>query len=135
MRTGLLLMIALVVGFPTALAQGPSSQPVDPTAQAPSTIAPTTSVAVPREVKQPEDGVSHPETTATESSHRERGTSFVGTIAKRRHAYVLKAADREYLLDDHEEAKKYKGKHVRVTGKSNENNVIQVRMIELSPPM
>jgi hypothetical protein len=135
MRTGLLLTIALVVGFPTSLAQSQSFQTSDPTAQAPSTLAPTPSVAVPLEVKQSGDGVSHSETTAAESSHQEKGTSFVGTIAKRRHAYVLKAADAEYLLNDHGEARKYKGKRVRVTGKSNENNVIRVQMIELSPPL
>src|ERR1700690_2346019 len=98
MRTGLLLTIALVVGFPTSLAQSQSSQPVDPTAQSPSTLAPTPSVVVPLEVKQSEDGVSRSETIAAGSSNQETGTSFVGTIVKRRHAYVLKAADAEYLL-------------------------------------
>ena len=52
---------------------------------------------------------------------QETGRSFVGTIAKRRHAYVLKAADGEYLLNDSAEAKQYKGKRVKVTGSSNEN--------------
>jgi hypothetical protein len=118
MRIGLLLAIALLLGFPTSLAQSQSSQPVDPTAQAPSTLAPTPSLVVPLEVKQSEEGVSHPETTATEPSHQDRGTSFVGTITKRRHAYILKAADREYLLNDRGQAKQYKGKRVRVTGNS-----------------
>jgi hypothetical protein len=40
MRTGLLLTIALVVGFPTSLAQSQSFQTSDPTAQSPSTLAP-----------------------------------------------------------------------------------------------
>ena len=78
MRTGLLLTIALVVGFPTSLAQSQSFQTSDPTAQAPSTLAPTPSVAVPLEVKQSGDGVSDSETTAAESSLQETGTSFVG---------------------------------------------------------
>jgi hypothetical protein len=134
MRTGLLLTIALVVGFPTSLAKSQSFQTSDPTAQAPSTLAPTASVAVPFEVKQSENGVSHSETAVAESSHQERGTIFVGTIAKRQHAYVLKAKNAEYLLDDREEAKKYKGKRVKVTGNSNENHVIRVQMIQLSPP-
>ena len=133
MRTGLLLTIALVVGFPTSLAQSQSFQTSDPTAQAPSTLAPTPSVAVPLEVKQSGDGVRDSETTAAESSHRETGTSFVGTIAKRRHAYVLKAADGEYLLNDRGQAKQYKGKRVKVTGNSDENHVIRVQMIQLSP--
>jgi hypothetical protein len=38
------------------------------------------------------------------------------------------------MLDDREEAKKYKGKRVKVTGNSNENHVIRVEMIQLSPP-
>jgi len=135
MRTSLVITIALVVGFPASFAESQSFQTSDPTAQAPSTLAPTPSLVVPLEVKQSEEGVSHPETTATEPPHQEKGTSFVGTIAKRRHAYVLKAADREYLLNDSAEAKKYKGKRVKVTGKSNENNVIRVKMIELSPPL
>jgi hypothetical protein len=56
----------------------------------------------------------------------------VGTIVKRRHAYVLKAADAEYLLYDRGQAKQYKGKRVKVTGNSDENHVIRVRMIQLS---
>jgi hypothetical protein len=135
MTTGLLLTIALMLGFPTSLARGQSFQTSDPTAQAPSTLAPTPSLVVPLEVRQSAEGVSHPATTAEDPPHQENGTSFVGTIAKRRHAYVLKAADREYLLNDSAEAKKYKGKRVKVTGKSNDNNVIRVKMIELSPPL
>jgi hypothetical protein len=118
MRIGLLLTIVSVAAglFPGLAAQSQSSQPIDPTAQSPSTIAPTPKATVPLDMDQ------------------ETGRSFVGTIAKRRHAYVLKAANGEYLLNDTAEAKKYKGKRVRVTGKSNENNVIRVKMIELSPP-
>jgi hypothetical protein len=133
MRTGLLLTIALVVGFPASLAQSQSFQTSDPTAHAPSTVAPTSSVTVPLEEKPSGDGVGHSETTAARSPNRETGRSFVGTITKRRHAYVLKAADGEYLLNGSAEAKQYKGKRVKVTGNSDENNVIRVKMIELSP--
>jgi hypothetical protein len=117
MKTGLSLTMTLVAAglFSTLLAQSQSSQPVDPTAQSPSTLAPTPSVAVHLELNE------------------EQGTSFVGTIAKRRHAYVLKAADAEYLLNDRGQAKKYKGKRVKVTGNSNENHVILVQTIQLSP--
>jgi len=41
--------------------------------------------------------------------------------------------DAEYLLNDSAEAKKYKGKRVKVTGNSDENHVIRVQMIQLSP--
>jgi len=135
MRTGLLLTIALVVGFPASLAQSQFFQTSDPdsTAQSPSTLAPTPSVPVPLEAKQSGDGVRHSETTAAESPQQEKGTSFVGTIAKRRHAYVLKAADGEYLLNDRGQAKQYKGKRVKVTGNSDENHVIRVLLIQLSP--
>ena len=117
MKTGLSLTMTLVAAglFSTSLAQSQSSQPVDPTAQSPSTLAPTPSVAVPLKLNE------------------EKGTIFVGTIAKRRHAYVLKAADAEYLLNDRGQAKKYKGKRVKVTGNSNENHVILVQTIQLSP--
>ena len=137
MKTGLLLTMTLVAAgsLPTSLAQSQSSQPIDPTAQSPSTLAPTPSLAVPLEVKQSEDGVSHSETMATGSSNQKTGTSFVGKIVKRQHAYVLKAADAEYLLNNSVEAKKYKGKRVKVTGNSNASHVIRVEMIELSPPL
>jgi Protein of unknown function (DUF5818) len=119
MKTGLLLTMTLVTAgsFSTSLAQNQSSQPVDPTAQSPSTLAPT------------------PLATAPHDTDQHTGRSFVGTIAKRRHAYVLKAADGEYLLNDSAEAKKYKGKRVKVTGDSNQNHVIRVEMIQLSEPL
>jgi hypothetical protein len=122
MRIGLLLTIMLVAAesLPTSLAQSQSFQTGDPTAQAPSTLAPAPSMAVPVEAKQ---------------SEQETGTSFVGTIVKRRHAYVLKAADAEYLLYDRGQAKQYKGKRVKVTGNSDEHHGIQVKMIQLSLPM
>jgi Protein of unknown function (DUF5818) len=46
-----------------------------------------------------------------------------------------KAADAEYPLDDQGEAKKYKGKRVKVTGNADENHMIRVKKIELSPRM
>jgi hypothetical protein len=55
MRIGLLLTIVLVVGFRGSSAQSQSFQTSDPTAHAPSTLAPTPSVAVPLEVKQSGD--------------------------------------------------------------------------------
>jgi len=132
MRTGLVLTIALVVGFPASLAQSQCFQTSHPTAQSPSTLAPTSSVAVPLEMKE-SAGVSHSEITSSGSSNQKTRTIFVGTIAKRRHAYVLKAANAEYLLNDRGKAKKYKGKRVKVTGNSNENQVILVQTIQLLP--
>jgi hypothetical protein len=118
MRIGLLLTIVLIaaVSLPSSVAQGQFSQPIDPTAQSPSTIAPTPKATTPLDMDQ------------------ETGRSFIGTITKRRHAYVLKAANAEYLLNDRGQAKQYKGRRVKVTGNSNANNVIRVEMIELSPP-
>lgn len=117
MRIGVLLTIMLVAAgsFLTSLAQSQSSQPVDPTAQSPSTLAPTPAATVPLDMDQ-----------ATR-------TIFVGTIVKKRHSYVLNAPDAEYLLNDRGEAKKYNGKRVKVTGNSNENHVIRVQMIQLWP--
>jgi hypothetical protein len=136
MKTGLLLTMTLLAGsFPVSLAQSQSTQPVDPTAQAPSTLAPSTPPTFPPEVKQPEDGGSNPESTVARSSKHETGETFVGTIVKQRHAYVLKAADAEYPLDDQGEAKKYKGKRVKVTGSADGNHMIRVKKIELSPRM
>jgi hypothetical protein len=111
MRIGLLLTIVSVAAglFTTSSAQSQSFQTGDPTAQSPSTLAPTPTATAPLDVNQ------------------EEGTSFVGTIVKRRHAYVLKAADAEYLLYDRGQAKR-----VKVTGNSDENHVIRVRMIQLS---
>jgi uncharacterized protein DUF5818 len=119
MRIGLLLTIMPVAAglFATSWARSQSSQTVDPTAQSPSTIAPTPKATVPLDMDQ------------------QTGRIFVGTVAKRQHAYVLKAADAEYLLNDSEQAKQYRGKRVKVTGKSDENHVIRVKMIELSPPL
>ena len=118
MRIGLLLTIVFVAAgsSPTSLAQGQSFQTGDPTALAPSTLAPTPTATVPLDMDQ------------------ETGTSFVGTIVKRRHAYVLKAADAEYLLYDRGQARQYRGKHVKVTGNSDEYHVIRVKMIQLSLP-
>ena len=136
MKTGLLLTMTLLAGsFPVSLAQSQSTQPVDPTAQAPSTVAPSTPPTFPPGVKQPEDGGSNSGSTAARSSNHETGEAFVGTIVKQRHAYVLKAVDAEYPLDDQGEAKKYKGKRVKVTGSADGNHMIRIKKIELSPPM
>jgi Protein of unknown function (DUF5818) len=136
MKTGLLLTMTLLAGsFPVSLAQSKPSQPVDPTAQAPSTLAPSTPPTFPPGMKRPDDGASHSESAAAGPSNQEKGRTFIGTIVKERHEYILKAADVEYLLDDHGEARKYKGKRVKVTGNADENHMIHVKMIELSPPM
>jgi hypothetical protein len=129
MKTGSIFMLALSIGSISALwAQSQPSQPVDPTSQSPSTIAPATP-PTPSGIKRSDEGVSNSETPSTGQT----GRNFVGTIVKRRHEYVLKLANTEYLLDDHGEAKKYKGKLVMVTGTVDENHTIRVRMIALSP--
>ncbi len=129
MGKGLLLTLTLIT---ISWAQGQSSPTNDPTGQAPSTVAPTGPSAAAPEVHPSGAGANQSQTIPV-SRDREKGRSFVGTIEKRRHAYVLKAADGEYLLSDHEQAKKYQGKSVRVTGNANKDHVIRVVTIDLSP--
>jgi hypothetical protein len=133
-KDSLLVMILLGATSPAALAQSQSSQPVDPTAQAPSTVAPSTPQTFPPRVNQPDVGMIQLESATAGSSTQEAERSFVGTIMKRQHAYFLKTADAEYLLREDGEARKFKGKRVKITGRSNENHTILVRMIKLSPP-
>lgn len=128
MKTGSIFMLALSIGSISALAQSQPSQPVDPTSQSPSTTAPATPPTFPSEIKRSDKGVSN----SGRPSTGQPGRNFVGTIVKRRHEYVLKSANAEYLLDDHGEAKKYKGKLVMVTGTVDENHTIRVKMIVVS---
>ena len=112
------------------------SQPVDPTAQAPSTTAPATPPTFPEtEAKPPEET---PQTVSPDSSSPGQTRVFMGAIVNRRHAYVLKSAKTEYRLDNQEEAKKYAGRDVKVTGVlegKGKTQMILVREIEASPSL
>jgi len=128
MKTCILITLTLAGLTAELLAQSSPAQPVDPTAQQPSTSAPATPPTFEPGMKR-----SAEESAAPSSPRQSAGTTFVGTIIKKRHTYILKAEDAEYLLDDHGEAKKYKGKSVRVTGSADDNHMIRVKRIELSP--
>jgi hypothetical protein len=126
----LTIMLAAAGSIPlTAQNQSPTN---DPTEKSPSTVAPPPSPQALPDGNQTGDAVKRSPPTPKSTDHQS-GRKFVGTIVKKRHAYVLQAADREYLLSDHEKAKKYAGKRVKVTGDSNENSVIRVEAIQLSP--
>ena len=127
----ILILVTILMGsFAPAVAQSSPSQPVDPTGQSPSGHAPSTPTTFPPGIKQSEDTRSDT-SDAKPSAPGER--TFEGTVVKKRHQYILKAADAQYLLEDHGEAKKYKGKMVKVTGRADENHVINVKTIELLP--
>jgi len=127
----LILATILMGSLAAAFAQNSPSQPVDPTGQAPSSHAPSTPTTFPPGIKRTED-TGRDSDSAAKSSDQESERTFVGTIVRKWHHYVLKAADAEYLLEDRGEAKKYKGKMVKVTGRADENHVINVKTIELS---
>ena len=131
-RKRLLLTIVLVAAGSIPLKAQNQSPTNDPTEKSPATVAPPPSPQALPDGIQSGDGVN-PSPPALKSTVHESGRKFVGTIAKKRHAYVLQAADREYLLSDHVKAKKYAGKRVTVTGDANENRVIRVEAIQLSP--
>jgi hypothetical protein len=93
---------------------GAQTQPVDPTAQAPTTSAPPASAdATPEGVRM-----------------------FAGSIAHQKSGFVLKAGNASYKLDDQSLAKQFKGKNVQVTGSLDKNtNTIHVEKIEPSASM
>jgi hypothetical protein len=130
-RKRLLLTFMLVAAGSIPLTAQNQSPTNDPTEKSPSTVAPPPSPQALPDGNQ--SGGVNPSPPTPKSTDHESGRKFVGTIAKKRHAYVLQAADRQYLLSDHEKAKKYAGKRVAVTGDSNEDHVIRVEAIQLSP--
>jgi hypothetical protein len=90
----------LAVSLPNLFAQGSqSSQPVDPTAQAPATPAPVTPPTFPRSETEAEPD-------------RADVRVYMGTIVRDGDTYVLKAGNAKYLLDSQKKAKTYKGKDV-----------------------
>lgn len=128
--TLLSITFALVVAV---AAQTTPSQPVDPTAHAPSTKAPPPTSQEP-ETKPPEEqpGAVSPNSSSAPGQAR----VFIGAIVNHRHVYVLKSANTEYRLDDQQEAKKYAGRDVKVTGMlegKGKSQTILVHKIEVSP--
>ena len=124
-QVGALCSLDLLAGsLPNLFGQGSQpSQPVDPTAQAPATLAPST-----------------PPTFPTQEAKAQRGRPdlrvYIGTIVEDGDAYVLKAANEKYLLDSQKKAKNYKGKEVQITGTlDKEKKLIHVEKIKVSPSM
>lgn len=119
----------LAVSIAELSAQGNQpSQPIDPTAQAPATPAP----ASPAPATPP----TFPTSEAKPEPHRLNVRVYVGTIVKVGDAYVLKAANEKYRLDNQRKAKNYKGKDVKIMGTLDKTtNSIHIRKIEVSPSM
>ena len=120
---GLVCTLAMLAGsLPNLFAQGSHpSQPIDPTGQAPATQAPATPATFPtsKDTAQPD---------------RRDVRVYMGTIVKDGDAYVLKAANEKFRLDNQKKAKNYQGKDVQITGTlEKENNLIHVEKIKVSP--
>jgi hypothetical protein len=128
-RSALCTVALLALSLLELSAQGNQpSQPVDPTAQAPATPAP----ASPAPATPP----TFPTSEAKPQPHRPDIRVYLGTIIKDRGAYVLKAANEKYRLDNQRKAKNYKGKDVKVMGTLDKTtNLIHVQKIEASPSM
>jgi hypothetical protein len=116
--------------LPAAFAQGGGqTQPTDPTAEAPTTPAQTT----PPTFLQPAPKQT-PDDDAAASPDGIR--MFAGSIAREKSAFVLKAGNATFKLDDQSQAKQYKGKNVKVMGSLDKStNTIHVEKIEASDSM
>lgn len=128
------LLLAVLAVSLFALAQKPqTSQPIDPTQQAPATPPQqSTPPTFPPTAKQPPD--EHQPNAAETSQDRDR--TFMGTIILSQGSYLLRAGDKEYKLDDQSKAKQYAGTDVKVLGSlEKQNNLIHVQTIEIHPSM
>ena len=104
-HVGAFCTVALLATLPNVFAQGSQpAQPLDPTAQAPATRAPTTPP-------------TFPTPKAKEQPDRSGVKVYMGTIFKDGDAYVLKTGNQTYLLDNQKKAKNYNGKDVQLTGR------------------
>ncbi len=60
----------------------------------------------------------------------------MGAIVQNGDSYVLKAGNQQFLLDSQKQARKYKGKDVKITGTLDKaKNLIHVEEIDESPSM
>jgi hypothetical protein len=114
---------------------GAPAQPTDPTAQSP--VAPqTTPPTFPApDARQAPD--AEPTPTADAASATPEGVrAFSGSITRQNGAYVLKAGNNFFKLDNQSKAKEYKGKNVQVTGSLDKStNTIHVENIAASASM
>jgi hypothetical protein len=124
-HVGALCTLALLSSsLPNLFAQGSQpSQPVDPTAQAPSTPARTTPPTFPP--SEARARVDEPKVKV-----------YMGTIVTNGDACLLKSGNEQYLLDSQKKVRNYKGKDVEVTGTlDKEKHLIHVAKIKLSSSM
>ncbi|HKN36947.1 MAG TPA: DUF5818 domain-containing protein [Terriglobales bacterium] len=128
----LFLLGALFAGLFAFAQQPQTSQPVDPTQQAPATPPQqSTPPTFPPTAKHPPDET---QPNSVETS-QDKNRTFMGTIILNG-SYLLRAGDKEYKLDDQSKAKKYAGKDVKVLGRlDKQNNVLHVENIEIHPSM
>jgi hypothetical protein len=133
-RATYLAIPLLAAGLSLGMAQGGSqTQPVDPTAQSPSTPVQSTPTTFPEpaQTQGPGNSSSTPKTDASS-----KGTLFTGSIVRQKSALVLKSANSIFKLDDQSQAKEYEGKTVKVTGSLDKGGKkIHVEKIEPSDSM
>ena len=123
-RSAFCTLVLLAGWLPSLFAQGSQpSQPVDPTAQAPATRAPTTPP-------------TFPSSKAKAQPERSDVRVYTGTIVKKGDSYVLKSGNEKYLLGSQKKAKNYQGKDVEITGTLDKGkNLIHIEQIKVSPSM
>jgi hypothetical protein len=122
--------------LPLAMGQSQQAQPPDPTGQSPASPAPTTPPTFPPNTKeQPEAESPSAAGSAGSPADSSMADNFPGTIVSRKGELVLRNGDQEYKLDNQNEATRYKGKKVKVTGSlDRQSNTIHVQKIEPQSP-
>ena len=109
--------------------QGQAPVPPDPTGNAPAQTTPPT---FPEGQSTKPATNSHPEGRATSGSSTKAGKTsvFRGTIVSQDGAFVLRAGDLVYRLDDQQQAKTYEGQKVKIGGTlDKQSNTIRMQSI------
>jgi uncharacterized protein YdeI (BOF family) len=124
------VVFSLAMAALTFAQQGQAPVPPDPTANAPAQTTPPT---FPEGQTTKPSTNSHPEgRTATSGSSTKAGKTnvFRGMVVSQDGAFVLKAGDLVYRLDDQEQAKTYEGQKVRIDGTlDKQSNTIRMQSI------
>jgi len=106
-----------------SLAQTAPAQPQDPTAQSPASPAPASPTS-PSAKRSPDEGQKPSEGESSAPAPDTKIRPFMG----------IRAGDLKYKLDDQNEARRYEGRSVKVTGSlEKQSNTIHVQKIEASP--
>lgn len=124
----LITMVVTTALLPWAFGQSQSQQPnpVDPTAQSPSTP--------PQGSTPPTFPTQSGEDKSAASASKDSAKTFMGTVILSKGDYVLRSGDKEYKLDDQSKAKQYAGKDVKVLGSlDRQSNEIHVQSIDIAP--